>query len=250
MKTKPLLKREPRTFWRVLVERNYVVDEQTLRCVAHMLLILPRKSTSSRYHIALYLPVPNGLFASLVLWLTPISCLKKEMATHCNILAWRIPWTDEPGGLLSVGSHSETRLKRRSMHACIGEGDGNPFQCSCLENPRDRGAWWAAVYGITHSWTPLKQLSSSSSNISSAKALDPEATSPHRTQRCPVGSQFCISSFIQCLRGWRQVRYCFLAMPLTFWDLSSLARDGAWAPGSESRFLTTGPPRKSLFDVG
>ena len=35
------------------------------------------------------------------------------------------------------------------MHACIGEGNGNPLQCSCLENPRDRGAWWAAVYGVT-----------------------------------------------------------------------------------------------------
>ena len=40
--------------------------------------------------------------------------------------------------------------------SCIGEGNGNPLQCSCLENPRDRGAWWAAVYGITQSWTRLK----------------------------------------------------------------------------------------------
>ena len=46
--------------------------------------------------------------------------------------------------------------------SCIGEGNGNPLQCSCLENPRDRGAWWAAVYGVTQSWTRLKQLSSSS----------------------------------------------------------------------------------------
>jgi len=47
----------------------------------------------------------------------------------------------------------------------IGEGNGNPLQCSCLENPRDGGAWWAAVYGITQSWTRLKRLSSSSSSI-------------------------------------------------------------------------------------
>ena len=46
------------------------------------------------------------------------------------------------------------------MHAFIGEGNGNPLQCSCLENPRDRGAWWAAVYGVAHSWTRLKRLSS------------------------------------------------------------------------------------------
>ena len=45
---------------------------------------------------------------------------------------------------------------------CIGEGNGNPLQCSCLENPRDGGAWWAAVYGVAQSRTRLKRLSSSS----------------------------------------------------------------------------------------
>ena len=48
--------------------------------------------------------------------------------------------------------------------SCIGEGNGNPLQCSCLENPRDGGAWWAAVYGVAQSRTRLKQLSSSSSS--------------------------------------------------------------------------------------
>ena len=48
--------------------------------------------------------------------------------------------------------------------SCIGEGNGNPLQCSCLENPRDGGAWWATVYGAAESWTQLKQLSSSSSS--------------------------------------------------------------------------------------
>ena len=42
----------------------------------------------------------------------------------------------------------------------FGEGNGNPLQCSCLENPRDGRAWWAAVYGVTQSWTQLKWLSS------------------------------------------------------------------------------------------
>ena len=46
---------------------------------------------------------------------------------------------------------------------CIGEGNGNPLQCSCLENPRDGGAWWAAVYGVAQSRTQLKWLSSISS---------------------------------------------------------------------------------------
>ena len=49
--------------------------------------------------------------------------------------------------------------------SCIGEGNGNPLQCSCLENPRDRGAWWAAVYGVAQSWTWRMRLSSSSSSI-------------------------------------------------------------------------------------
>ena len=47
--------------------------------------------------------------------------------------------------------------------SCTGEGNGNPLQCSCLENPRDNGAWWAAVYGVAQSGTRLKRLSSSSS---------------------------------------------------------------------------------------
>ena len=49
--------------------------------------------------------------------------------------------------------------------SCIGEGNGNPLQCSCLENPRDRGAWWAAIYGVAQSQTQLKQLSNSSSHL-------------------------------------------------------------------------------------
>ena len=55
--------------------------------------------------------------------------------------------------------------------SCIGEGNGNPLQCSCLENPRDGRAWWAAIYGVTQSRTQLKQLSSSSSS----RELDPES---------------------------------------------------------------------------
>ena len=51
---------------------------------------------------------------------------------------------------------------------CIGEGNGNPLQCTSLENPRDGGAWWAAVYGVAQSRTRLKRLSSSSSSINSS----------------------------------------------------------------------------------
>ena len=57
------------------------------------------------------------------------------------------------------------RLHFHFSLSCIGEGNGNPLQCSCLENPRDRGAWWAAVHGVAQSWTRLKRLSNSSSSI-------------------------------------------------------------------------------------
>ena len=52
------------------------------------------------------------------------------------------------------------RLHFHFSLSCIGEGNGNPLQCSCLENPRDGGAWWSAVYGVTQNWTRLKRLSS------------------------------------------------------------------------------------------
>ena len=58
--------------------------------------------------------------------------------------------------------HMTERLHFHFSLSCIGEGNGNPLQCTCLENPRDGGAWWAAVYGVSQSWTWLKWLSSSS----------------------------------------------------------------------------------------
>ena len=61
------------------------------------------------------------------------------------------------------GSDTTERLHFHFLLSGIGEGNGNPLQCSCLESPRDGGAWWAAVYGVTHSRTRLKRLSSSSS---------------------------------------------------------------------------------------
>ena len=99
-----------------------------------------------------------------------ISALEKAMAPHSSTLAWKIPWMEEPGGLQSMGSLRVDTTERLHFHfhfslSCIGEGNGNRLQCSCLENPRDGGAWWAAVYGVAQSRTRLKQLSSSSSTI-------------------------------------------------------------------------------------
>ena len=63
------------------------------------------------------------------------------------------------------GSDTTERIPFHFSLSCIGEGTGNPLQCSCLENPRDVGAWWAAIYGVAQSQTQLKWLSSSSSNL-------------------------------------------------------------------------------------
>ena len=95
-------------------------------------------------------------------------CSEKAVATHSSILAWKIPWTEEPGRLQSMGS-LRVRHDRLPFHfslSCIGEGNGNPLQCSCLENPRDGGAGWAAIYGVAQSQTRLTRLSSNSSSSS------------------------------------------------------------------------------------
>ena len=89
------------------------------------------------------------------------------MAPYSGTLVWKIPWTEKPGRLQSMGLLRVGTTEQLHFHfllSCIGEGNGNPLQCSCLENPRDGGAWWAAVYGVTQSWTQLKRLSSSSSS--------------------------------------------------------------------------------------
>ena len=77
---------------------------------------------------------------------------EKAMATDSSTLAWKIAWTEEPGRLQSMGS-LRVGLHFHFSLSCIGEGNGNPPQCSCLENPRDGGAWWAAIYGVAQSQT-------------------------------------------------------------------------------------------------
>ena len=90
------------------------------------------------------------------------------MTPHSSALAWKIPWTQEPGRLQSVGSlESDTteRLHFQFSLSCIGEGNGTPLQCSCLENPTDRGAWWAAVHGVAQSRTRLKRLRAAAAEL-------------------------------------------------------------------------------------
>ena len=101
---------------------------------------------------------------SIRLWLSA----EKAVAPHSSTLAWKIPWAEEPGGLQSWGCKESDTTEQLQFHfslLCIGEGNGNPLQCSCLENPRDGGAWWAAVCGVAQSRTWLKWLSSSSSSM-------------------------------------------------------------------------------------
>ena len=100
---------------------------------------------------------------------------------HIPRISWRRQWHPTPV-LLPGKSHGWRSLVGCSpwgryqsdttewLHfhfslSYIGEGNGNPLQCSCLENPRDGGAWWAAIYGVAQSQTRLKQLSSSSKNL-------------------------------------------------------------------------------------
>ena len=81
------------------------------------------------------------------------------MATHSSTLAWKIPWTEEPGKLQSMGRYESDMTEQLHFDfslSCIGEGNGNPLQCSCLENPRDGEAWWAVIYGVAQSRTRLK----------------------------------------------------------------------------------------------
>ena len=78
------------------------------------------------------------------------------MAPHSSTLAWKIPWTEEPGRLQSMGLQ-RVRHDLATSLSRVGEGNGNPLQCSCLETPRDGGAWWATVYGVAQSRTRQEQ---------------------------------------------------------------------------------------------
>ena len=96
-------------------------------------------------------------------------------------LVGRSPWGRED-------SDTTERLHFHFSLSCIGEGNGNPLQCSYLENPRDGGAWWAAVFGVAQSRTRLKRLSSSSI-LRVKAALDPPSQSLKHTSENQTDSE-------------------------------------------------------------
>ena len=120
----------------------------------------PQWKNSESYHF-------QSRVNSSPIYLHTYITLEKEMATHSSTLAWKIPCMEEPGRLHAVHGVAKswtwlsdfTSLPSLTSYFIAEEGNGNPFQCSCLESPMDRGAWWAMVHGVTESWTRLKWLS-------------------------------------------------------------------------------------------
>ena len=147
------------------------------------------------------------------------------------IVSWRRQWHPTPVPLpgkshgqrslvgCSPWSHWESdtteQLHFHFSLFCIGEGNGNPLQCSYLENPRDGGAWWADIYGVTQSQTRLKWLSSSSRKASVCSWSRPtslislgDLAVPWKCLSC---SNVWCQDFTRKMFLWRKISY-FLAM--------------------------------------
>ena len=115
-------------------------------------------------HLVLSCSIPLYLDRIIRLLNPYYSTVGEGTGTHSSTLAWKIAWTEKPGRLQSMRSLRVRQTEQLHFHfslSCIGEGNDNPLQYSCLENPRDRGAWWAAAYGVAQSRTRRKRLSSS-----------------------------------------------------------------------------------------
>ena len=125
---------------------------------------------------------PTCSRTSLLLLAIPLSCIILFYLLKYNYLCRRRQWHPTPVllrgkspgqrslvGCSPWGCEESDMTERLHFHfslSCIGEGNGNPLQCSCLQNPRDRWAWWAAIYAVAQSLTRLTWLSSSSSSSS------------------------------------------------------------------------------------
>ena len=108
------------------------------------------------------------------------------------------PWCHEESDMTE-------RLHFHFSLSCIGEGNGNPLQCSCLENPRDGGTWWAAVYGVAQSQTRLRRLSSSSSS----SVVSDSATPWTVACQAPLSKEFSRQDYWSVMYYWSDMYYFF-----------------------------------------
>ena len=139
--------------------------------LCYPLLLLP--SISDRYYIFLQKNIHGyclitGLLQSYIFRKQQIKVRRRQWQPTPVLLPGKFHGWRSLVGCSPRGREESDTTERLDFHfslSCMGEGNGNPLQCSCLENPRDRGAWGAAVYGITQSRTRLKRLSSSSSRL-------------------------------------------------------------------------------------
>ena len=151
-------------------------------CVSVCVCVLGWKGGGSRKILELNYFIPNSYSAIMVQkhvgkWrLTPVLLPGKSMGRG----AW---WAAVHGVAKSQTWLSHFTFTFYFSLSCIGEGNGNPLQCSCLENPRHGGAWWAAIYGVTQSRTWLKWLSSSSSRFKNICCLQYECLGSSTVQR-------------------------------------------------------------------
>ena len=142
----------------------------------------------------------------LYLWLSVVNVSEKVMAPHSSTgksrgqrnLVGCSPWGRE---------ESDTTERLHFHFSCIGEGNGNPLQCSCLESPRDGGAWWAAIYGVAQSQTRLKRLGSSSECMAHGR----HSVSIERNRRLP-GIAVTIQVYCVCV-----YLFHFLKLKKKFW---------------------------------
>ena len=138
---------------------------------------------------------------------TPLAVGFTHDSTHMRRRQWHPTAVFLPGkshgwrslvGCSPWGGEESDTTERLHFHfslACIGEGNGNPLQCSCLENPRDEGAWWAAIYGVAQGRTRLKRCSSSSSAYMSM--LFSHFIPPSPSPLCVHKSTLSVSLFLQ-----------------------------------------------------
>ena len=116
---------------------------------------------------SVFIPIPKKGNAKECSNYRTIALISRQWHPTPALLPGKSPGRRSLVGCSPWGHYESDTTERLHFHfslSCIGEGNGNPLQCSCLENPRDRGAWWAAVYGVAQSRTRLKRLSSSSTH--------------------------------------------------------------------------------------